>query len=196
MEQALNWTEKGLDLINLVLLFLLWRSYRRHESVAPQMYLFIMLFSGLFLGLYIAAMPAGQFAADLRFAVPATVVGLLWGFLSARGMILFRTRGHYFLRGSLWVPIWTTLNLIGGKMLELYGLGLLGAGGLVVMIIATMATLMANLVLLITLLVVRRYYAGPARKGRWLHFCHACGTGYQRGAWRCPTCGVRKEKSA
>lgn len=196
MALLLDWLEIGLDVISGLLLLVLWRSYRRREPVAPHIYLFTMLCAALFLGLYVVSMPAGQWATDIRFAGPAGGLGFLWGLVSARGMVLFRSKGHYFLKGSAWVPMWATLNFAGGKFLENYGQGLWGVGGLVVMLVASMATLSANLVLLVTLVRVKRFYTAALRKGGRFHFCHACGTGYERVAKACPACGTKKQRIA
>jgi uncharacterized paraquat-inducible protein A len=111
-------------------------------------------------------------------------------------MILFRHRGQHYLKGSAWVPLWATLNFAGGKLLEQFGPGLWGVGSFAVMLLASAATVGANLVLLATLIRVRRFYEKGPRKGGKLHFCHACGTGYERAAHRCPTCGVAMERPA
>ncbi|HYG56625.1 MAG TPA: hypothetical protein VD902_00960 [Symbiobacteriaceae bacterium] len=192
----LDWGELVLDLVSVLLLVVLWRTYRRNEPVAPQMYLVTMLCAAVLLGIYIAAMPAGHWAADGRFAGPAALLGFLWGLASSRGMILFRSGGRFYLKGTAWVPAWATLNFAGGKLLEEFGPGLWGVGGLAVMLVATLATLAANLVLITTLLSVRRYYGSAPRKGGKLHFCHTCGAGYERAAHTCPACRTRKLQSA
>ncbi|HYF96123.1 MAG TPA: hypothetical protein VD969_28275 [Symbiobacteriaceae bacterium] len=196
MANVLDWTELALDLVSALLLIILWRSYRRHEPVAPQMYLLTMVCSVLFLGVYVVAMPPQQWAYGVRFAAPVAALGLLWGLISSRGMVLFRTRGRHFLRGNAWMPVWATLNFAGGELLEEYGPGLWGVGGLIVILLASAATVAANLVLLVTLVRVRGFYGGALRRGGRLHFCHACGTGYERVAKKCPACGVRKQRPA
>jgi hypothetical protein len=77
--QVLQWIDYGLTVIGAWLLLVLWRSYRRQEPVAPQMYLFTLFCSLLFVGIYASAMPAGQWIQDVRFAGPAAGFGLIWG---------------------------------------------------------------------------------------------------------------------
>ncbi|HWI60720.1 MAG TPA: zinc ribbon domain-containing protein [Symbiobacteriaceae bacterium] len=196
MTDTLEWVSRLLDLISAILVIILWRSYRRKEAVAPQIYLATMLFSALFLGLYIAAMPAGQWVRDIRFAGPAAAIGFLWGLTSSRGMIIFRVKGCHFMKGSLWMPLWATLNLGGSKLLEEFGEGLWGLGGMIVMLIVSMATIASNLALLVALIRVQRFYRSPGKRGGRFHFCHACGTGYERWAKVCPACGARKQRVA
>lgn len=196
MGWMLDWLEIGLDVASGLLLLVLWRSYGRREPVAPHMYLFTMLCAALFLGLYVVSMPAGQVAGDIRLAGPFALLGLLWGLASSRGMILFRIRGHYYLKGSAWVPFWAVLNFVGGKFLEVYGPGLWGVGGMLIMLVASMATLGANLMLLVALARVKRFYGGAPRAGGRFHFCHACGAGYEKQARRCPACGTRRQRIA
>jgi hypothetical protein len=178
VSNLLQWLSTAFDVVAVLLLLSLWRSYRKAAHVAPHMYLFTLVCSVLFLGMYLALMPRGEWTLHAPYIGPAAAIGFLWGLASARGMVLYRQGDQHFLRGSTWVPVWATLNLAGGKLLEWYGPGLWGVGGLVVMFVSTMATVGANLLLVVTLLRVARFYAGAPRPGGKLHFCYKCGIGY------------------